>query len=554
MVDATVGSVSEIGVLLRKYRVRAGLTQEELANRSGVSVRAISDMERGVARSPQRRTIDSLAGPLSLRSDEIAQLHKSARRSRAATPSGEPVTPRRIFDSPVVAQLPPDLHDLTGREQEIEQLRRCVETQVTGNRTGRVVVLSGAPGTGKTSLAIRAAHDLADHFPDGQMFLKLRGMSEEATSAADVLHLVLRSLGIDISSIPVELEHLAGLCRSLLAERAVLIVLDDAADEGQVRPLLVGGPRSLTLVTSRHVLAGLEGAGRLSLDVLAHHQAVALVGTIIGTDRVEAEAGVADELVELCGRLPLAIRIAANRLASRPAWPLSHLVSQLRGRSKRLRALTAGDLDIRSVFDLSYRQLRPITAAVFRRVALIPGSDFSVTTARVLLDARREDDIDLLLDELVDASLVQLAPAQGRYQLHDLLCEFAKDLLAEKEEPETVREVEKHLDHWLMEMATAAGRFFQPCADMETPPVATSCFDDALSARKWLEAEAGAWSGAIRRLAARGDHRRIVDLADAMCWYPEFGGTADLWYEVFDQAMHSAILLGSKKEEAARRN
>ncbi|WP_176960198.1 NB-ARC domain-containing protein [Lentzea jiangxiensis] len=530
------------------------MTQEELAEASGVSVRAISDMERGIAKCPQRRTIDALVGPLALSDDESAQLREVAKRARVSSaPESVALPAQRTPARSAPAQLPADLNDFTGSERELEELRPFLRVRMAGGQTGRVTLLSGAPGTGKTSLAVHAAHELAAHFPDGQLFLKLRGMSNGPADVADVLQLVLRSLGVESTLIPAEQEHRASLCRSLLADRAVLIVLDDAADEAQVRPLLVGGPRSVTLVTSRQVLPGLAGVGRFGLGVLTPYDALALLRSIVGAGRVSAESDAAEDLVGLCGGLPLAIRIAGNRLASRPTWPLSYFVSQLRSRNRRLTALTAGDLDVRRVFDLSYRQLGPVAAAMFRRLALVPGPDFAVEAARMLVDGH-ERDAGVVLDELADASLVQPAPEDGRYQLHDLLREFAAEMLTEAETGETVREVEQRLDRWLVRTAAAAGRYFQPSSSVRTPPKPTESFADSAGARRWLETETGNWLAALRRSAARAEHHQVVDLASAMYWYPEFGGTADLWHEVFTLALQSAVALGCKREEAAQRN
>ncbi|GAA4553191.1 ATP-binding protein [Amycolatopsis samaneae] len=540
--------------LLKGYRVRADLTQEELAERSGVSARAISDMERGITKSPQRRTIESLGAPLALTDEELTALQKVAKQGRAQPVAAPVPAPAGIYDPPPVDALPPDVDDLTGRETDLDALRALANGLGAGRRSGRVAVLSGPPGTGKTTLAVRTAHDLAAGFPDGRLFLKLRGMSAEPTDPADVLHLILRSLGIDAVHIPAETEDRVNLCRSLLRERAALIVLDDAADETQVRPLLVGGPRCLTLITSRQMLVGLEGAGRHNLDVLGEDDAVALLSAIAGPGRVARERAAAVELAGLVGRLPLALRIAGNRLASRPTWPLTRLVDQLRDRSRRLTTLTAGDLNVRSVFELSYRQLTPTAARVFRRLALVPAADFSVEAAMTLIEATEEDDAAIFLEELADASLLQTSPQNGRYQFHDLLRVFATERLTQEETPEAVEAAEHRLTGWLVRTATAAGRYFHPSDGVSPLPVATPSFDDHASAGRWLEAEARNWLAAVKDAAARGDHRPVLDLAESMHWYSEIGGTASTWHEVFELAVNSAIAIGSRRDEAVHRN
>ncbi|WP_340684089.1 NB-ARC domain-containing protein [Amycolatopsis coloradensis] len=551
MTNAALGrAATTFKVLLKGYRVRAGLTQEELAEGSGVSVRAISDMERGIAKSPQRRTIEALAAPLSLTDEELTGLQKVARQGRTSTPA-----PAGIPGASLIGILPADVDDLTGRESDLDALRALSADLGAGRRrSGRVAILSGPPGTGKTTLAVRVAHNLAEEFPDGRLFLKLRGMSAEPANPADVVHLILRSLGVEAVRIPADPDDRVSLCRSLLQDRATLIVLDDAADEAQVRPLLVGGPRCLTLVTSRQMLVGLEGASRLALDVFGEDDAVALLSTIIGADRVARERREALELVELCGRLPLALRIAGNRLASRPTWPLSRLVDQLRDRGRRLATLTAGDLDVRSVFELSYRQLSPNAAAVFRRLSLVPAADFSVGAASTLIEAAGEDDAAVFLEELTDASLLQTSQENGRYQFHDLLRVFATERLAREEAPDAVEAAENRLAGWLVRTATAAGRYFHPTDGVSPLPVATPSFGDHSGAGRWLEVELKNWHAAVKSVAARGDHRPVLDLAESMHWYSEIGGTASTWYDVFELAVNAAIALGSDREEAVHRN
>ncbi|SDP97407.1 ATP-binding protein [Lentzea jiangxiensis] len=541
------------GVLLKGYRVRAELTQEQLSEGSGVSVRAISDMERGIARSPQRRTIESLAATLRLTEDELAYLRKSSKLSRDLLDPAPPA-PDRTVTLPPGGALPPDLNDLTGRARNLDALRELAAGLAESRRwSGGVAILSGPPGTGKTSLAVRAAYELAGHFPDGQLFLKLRGMSPDPAEPADVLHLLLRSLGIDSAHIPADLDQQAALCRSLLAERAVLIVLDDAADEAQVRPLLVGGRRCLTLVSSRHVLVGLTGASRFGLGVLGQDDAVELLATIIGPARIAAERPAAVALAELCGWLPLALRIAGNRLASRPMWPIDRMVGQLRDGDRRLTTLTAGDLTIRGVFDLSYRQLNPSAAVLFRRLSLVPTGDFSARAATALVDAPDEDKVIGPLEELVDASLLQPTQNDGRYQFHDLLRAFATELLAREETAEAVRSAEKRLVDWLVGTATAAAQEFQPTS-VRSERLATSPFRDHREAERWLQAETSNWLIAAGRAAADGAHRQVLDLSEAMHWYSEFDCTADTWYTLFDLARRSAIAIGSKRDEALQRN
>ncbi|WP_370943794.1 helix-turn-helix domain-containing protein [Amycolatopsis sp. cg5] len=532
--------------LLKRYRRRANLTQEELADESGVSIRAIRDIERGIARSPQRRTIESLAVPLALSDSELAQLRDAARSNRVQQDT------TGVYATSVLGMLPPDIDDLTGRERDLDALLALAD-ELTGSPrwSGHTAVLTGPPGAGKTSLAVRAAHELTDVFPDGRLFLKLRGMSSQPNDPADILHLILRSLGVDAVTIPAELEQRASLCRSLLKDRAAILVLDDAAGEAQVRPLMVGGPRCLTLITSRQLLVGLEGVSRLNLTVLGRGDAIALLTAIIGRPRVAAEQTAALELIELCGRLPLALRIVGNRLASRPGWPLAGLVEQLRDTGTRLKTLTAGDLDVHSVFELSYRQLTPAAAMVFRRLSLVPAAEFSPGAAMALADT---GDAALVLEELADASLLQTSHLDGRYQFHDLLRVFAAELLSQEDSPEAIAAAEHRLTDWLVRTATAAGRYFLPSGETNAPPTPTPWFSEPGAARRWLEVEVKNWLPAMKSMAAHGEHRAALDLAEAMHWYFDIDGTASTWHEVYALAVRSALAIGSKRDEAVHRN
>ncbi|MBM7773271.1 transcriptional regulator with XRE-family HTH domain/tetratricopeptide (TPR) repeat protein [Actinokineospora baliensis] len=540
----------DLGALVRKRRERARLTQEELAEQAGISVRAISDIERGVAKSPQRRTIAALAGPLQLSEVELGGLLATAKAARPRAELAAPATATAsVFSPAVVGVLPPEVADLTGRAAELAGVRELAEVAAAGGRAGEVLVLSGPPGTGKTAMATNAAHALGRLFPDGRIFLKLRGMAEVPGTPADLLHVVLRSLGVDGVQVPAEVEQRTNLCRFLLRDRRVLIVLDDAADEAQVRPLLLGGSRCLTLVTSRQMLVGLAGVRRTALDVLSPDAAVRLVTSIVGPPRVVAEPQASAELVELCGRLPLALRIAGNRLASRPRWPIDRLVDQLRDRGGRLTALTAGDLRLRGVFDMSYRQLRERAAQAFRRLSLVPGADFAAGAVVALTGSDEADD---LLEELTDASLLQPSPEQGRYQFHDLLRVFAAECLVRDEVPEAAREAEDRLTAWLVRTATgAAGGHFRPSG---APEVACPDLPDHVAAGRWLEVERTNWLPALRRTAARGGHREVIALARVMHWYSEIGGTAATWHEVFGLGLASALALDDRLAEAALRN
>ncbi|MGY3515579.1 helix-turn-helix domain-containing protein [Micromonospora sp. PTRAS2] len=446
------------GQWLRALRDTRGLTQEELAEASGSSVRTIREMERGRVRTPQRRTVALLADALGLAGADRDRFVGLARAGHRPQPD-----PGVVAAAPVLpSELPAAVPNLVGREAELTVLARLTTGVTDGSATtASVVVLHGPPGTGKSSLAVAAGHRLGTAFTDGQLFLDLHGTALTDTVRADgarvdgarvdtrrvdtgrtggafagivdpaeALAGLLRSLGVPEEAIPGQPEQRGRLFRTLTRDRRLLIVVDDAADEAQVRPLLPAGRHCLTLVTSRRPLTGLTGAVRVPVGLLAPDAAWRLLASITGEDRLAADPTGTAELVELCGRLPLAIRVAGNRLASRPGWPVGQLVAQLADPRRRLTALTAGDLDVRATFDVSYRRLGATIAGVFRRASLVPGAEFDAG----LLAAVTHVDVEsaaAAAEELVDAGL--LLPRGDRYTFHGLTRIYARERLALEE-------------------------------------------------------------------------------------------------------------------------
>jgi tetratricopeptide (TPR) repeat protein len=297
----------------------------------------------------------------------------------------------------------------------------------------------GGGGIGKTALAVHLAHLLADRFPDGQLYVNLRGAEAQPLASHDVLDFLLRSLGVEPDRIPPDRDGRVSYYRALLSTGRRLVVLDNASDEGQVRPLIPGGGDNLVLITSRNPLTGVESATRLTMDVLSPDDAVRLMARIIGEDRLAAEPEAADELARSCGYLPLALRIAAARLASRPHWRLSRMVTRLADENRRLTELEAGDLTVRSSFVLSYEALDPDSRRLFRYATLLPAQTFPAWVAGALLD-QDVDDGESLVEHLVELRLLEYAgrdeAGQARYQYHDLLRLFARERLAAEDSPQ----------------------------------------------------------------------------------------------------------------------
>lgn len=525
------------GELLLRYRRAAGFTQAELAEASGVSVRALSDLERGRARAAQRRSTEALAEALGLTGADRSSFLERARAGRlrgARTPA--------LFPGGTVSLLPTAVPDLVGRTEELERLRAAAVASAD-TPGGVVVSVVGHPGVGKTALAATAAHELRKEFDDGCFSIDLRGMDDSPVTPHSALAILLRALGVPLQQIPLSLSEQTSLFRSLLAGRRTMILLDNAADETQLRPLLARTTGCLTVITCRRALAGLESGRWIWLNALTRADATALLGTIAGADRVRAEPEAADELAELCGNLPLAVRIAGNRLASRPQWSIAHLVSLLRDEGTRLAALSAGDLRVRSAFEMSHRRLSDPARRVFRRLAVLPGPDFGVELAAVATGLP-EGQARLYIDELVDANLLQTSVDDGRYSFHDLIRLFARERLEAEERPENLGKVRAEVVAYLIGTACRAAEWFHPEAlDIDNG------FTSRAQAGEWLDREAPNWLTAYRWAARDGDHRRVVDMAEAMHWYSDFRKRQQPWDEVFELGVDSARALGERRSE-----
>lgn len=329
-------------------------------------------------------------------------------------------------------QLPPDIGDFTGRAEQVDQVARLIAvTAASSQKALPIICLSGQPGVGKTTLAVHVAHKLGDEFPDGQLYTDLHGADTRAQDPADVLAGFLRELGVDGADVPEGIDERARMYRARLAGQRVLVMLDNATDEAQVRPLLPGSPGCAVLVTGRSRMAALAGCRSISLDVLPPDQAAALLTAIIGTERAGTEPAAIAEIGKLCGYLPLALRIAGARLVSRPAWQISWFAARLRDESRRLDLLKAGDLEVRASFALSYSSRGEAEQRAFRMLGLL-AADFAAWNLAALVGTQ-EDEAERLLEQLADAVLVDIVGVDAagliRYRLHDLLRDFARELL-----------------------------------------------------------------------------------------------------------------------------
>jgi hypothetical protein len=341
---------------------------------------------------------------------------------------------------PRPAQLPADPPGFTGRASELDYL--LAPLPAPGEPPGAVVIsaIDGMAGIGKTALAVHAAHRIADRYPDGQLFLDLRGHTQGAAPVdpGQALDRMLRSLGVVAEWVPAQLDDRAALYRSRLAHRRLLLLLDNAVTDDQVAPLLPGTPGCLVLVTSRHRLTGLDPTHGVSLDPLPVPDAVSLFARLAGPLRLAREPPeLLVEAVELCGRLPLAIRIAATRLRSHPSWRMRHLVDRLRDHRHRLAELALGGRSAAASFDLSYRRLSPDQQRAYRLLGLHPGPDLDPGGAAALLGTTVAG-AGRLLEWLLDAHLLR-EPVPGRYEFPDLLRAHAASI-AHRDEAAATRQ------------------------------------------------------------------------------------------------------------------
>ncbi|MGB9777748.1 MAG: NB-ARC domain-containing protein, partial [Anaerolineae bacterium] len=338
-----------------------------------------------------------------------------------------PMTPSR----PAPDLLPPDIADFTGRAEYLEQVTACLEKAAQGGGPALVIsAVAGLAGVGKSALAIHAAHRLKDRFPDARLYINLRGAEGTPLPPADALGTFLVALGVEKLPAPDDLQARSGLYRSLLSDRRALVLLDNAHDEAQVRPLLPGSPTCAVLITSRRPLTALEGAETVDLPPMPEEEAIALLEAIVGAGRVQSEPDAARRIARLCGYLPLALRVAGGTLKEKPHWSLAQYAGWLADERKRLERLQLGDLDVRAALGLSYRELRPEEKRLFRLPALLAGPDFGPELVAVMAGADVKD-VWEGLERLVDARL--LDAADGRYRFHDLVRLFARERLEEEE-------------------------------------------------------------------------------------------------------------------------
>jgi DNA-binding SARP family transcriptional activator/tetratricopeptide (TPR) repeat protein len=505
---------------------------------------------RGEALAVYRDTRAVLVETLGTEPDrELQEVHHRVLTGRvAAEAAPAPAAPAM---SPVDL-LPFDLRVFTGRETELRRLDTIVESDATA----RVAVVSGSAGMGKTALAVHWAHEVAGAFPDGRLYADLRGFGPGKTAAdpGDLLRAFIEALGDAPAAVPIGLEQRAARFRSLLADKRILLVLDNARDPAQVRPLLPGAPACAVVVTSRNRLTGLiasTGALAVPLEPLAEAQARTLLAGRLGTERVEADAVAVQRIIASCSGLPLALSLVAANASSRPGDALADLADEVAGAATPLDGLGAADpaTDPRTLLDWSYRQLTPEAARLFRVLAAHPGPDCTApaaaSAAGIGLRATRAG-----LAELVEANLLVSTP-ERRYGFHDLVRAFAIELAAPDERDAAEL---RFLDHYL-HTAFNADRLLDPTRDpLPLAPSATGvapeCIPDADTSMRWFAAEAAALLAAVDTAAALGHDVHCWQLAWTLLNHLNRRGR---WHDIVrisERALEAATRLGDTAAQA----
>ncbi len=493
--------------LLRELRTRARLTQQELSDAAGLSLRTVSNLERAVAATPQKETVRLLADALHLIGPERVRFETAAR--------GRPLQViSQAAAAAAMRSLPRDVASFTGRRQELEQL---VKSAMTAGGVVSIYAIGGMAGVGKTAFAVHAAHQLAGRFPGGQIFLLLHGHTpgQAPVDPADALASLLLTAGVPPAQVPAGVEARSALWRDRAADRPLLLVLDDAANSEQVQPLLPGAGGSLVLVTSRRHLSALDDATTISLATLPPGEAAALLVRLAGRAGLSAGEPAVAEIIGLCGFLPLAIGMVAGQLRQHPAWTAAGRAAELAAARNRLGLMETENLSVAAAFDLSYATLTSGQQRLFRRLGLHPGADIDSYAAAAL------DGTDLAaarrgLEALYDQYLLT-EPTQGRYRLHDLIHEHARALAGRLDSDEDRNEATARLlDYYQHTAAAANSRITGRACPGRTADSAGSdaapILADTEQALAWARTERASLLACLDYATMAGQHGRVTAL------------------------------------------
>jgi DNA-binding SARP family transcriptional activator len=548
---------------LEELRLVAVEGRGEAGIELGLAAEVIGELERLVAEYPVRERLWRLLVLALYRAERQADALAAYRRARTVLAEELGIEPgeelrqleeavlRHEVPPPVTAAvtrtLPRDIAQFTGRGGELRRLLGELTGAAAGGGVVGICAIGGMAGIGKTTLAVHAAHRLAERFPDGQLFLPLHAHTpgQRPVDPADALASLLLAAGVGAHAIPAGLEARAARWRDYLAGKKVLLVLDDAAGHKQVRPLLPGTAGSLVLITSRRRLAALEDAAVINLDALAPGEAAELLARLAGRPGLDAgDAGVG-EIARLCGYLPLAIGMLGRQLHYHLAWTTAGLAAQLAAARDRLELMRAEDLSVAAAFDLSYQDLTSDQRRLFRRLGLHPGPDVDAYAAAAL-DGTTVDTALRGLADLYDQHLLT-EPGHGRYRLHDLLREHAHGLAAAADPADSIAAGDRLLDYYL-HTALAASRHIatRTFANRSPPPGRPPAWAPQISttsrAADWLEAERANLHAAAEYAAACGRPQHAIAITAAMSGFLRAYGYWDQ-----DAALHQTTMVVARQ-------
>jgi DNA-binding SARP family transcriptional activator/tetratricopeptide (TPR) repeat protein len=445
--------------------------------------------------------------------------------------------------------LPRDLPDFTGRH---EPLRQLDEAARAGEDRAQVCVITGSGGEGKTTTAVRFGYEAAKRYPDGQLFIDLYGYTtdREPLDATSALGALLRAVGVEPEAVPESLDERSALWRATLMGRRVLVILDNALSYAQVSPLLLSSPGSMTLITTRNELSGLSGARFFSLGVFDEHSSLELLGRVLGDERVEREIDQAREIIRICGGLPLALRVVAGRMLSRPKWSFAHVARRLGEQNRRFHELQVEGQSVEAAIDLSFQSLNRNQSRTFLLLGLMIGNTIDLGGASALLDMSVED-ADDILQELVGVCLLE-EPQGDVYRLHDLIGAFSRDRAATVLSGEEIEAARLRLAEQYMATAQQAADLMGPRAhdDVEVSPgyrIELSGRDDAES---WFTLHQENLSDTIEYFASQDNGEYAWRMADAVWRFYALHGQMGLLISSHQRVLQISDKQGNRRGRA----